>query len=100
MSVDKVIKLFKALTPKEQAQVLSTLIGDQKSVDVDTKLISEFAQRHQKEYQKDITFSVEKIDDSNIKVTLHTSWGDYAAYGKNQKIAKTIAVKEANEDWN
>lgn len=105
MSADKIKKLFGDLSAEQQATLLFDLYKLSKQIDPltpqdDTSVISRYAAKHQKEYQKDITFDVEKRADSNlISVTLHTVYGKFKAVGTNQKIAKVNAVKQADECW-
>jgi dsRNA-specific ribonuclease len=100
MSKEKIKKLFNDLSAEEQSVVLLELNKSKKKAELDTSIISAFASRHQKEYQKDIRFTVYKAsDDDSILVTMHTTFGDFRGVGSNQKIAKINAVKKANEAW-
>ena len=65
---------------------------------VDTSDIVAFAARHQKEYGKDITFSINK-EGNDIVVVMQTVFGKFTGKGSNQKFAKVEAVKLANEAW-
>ncbi len=106
MSAEKIKLIFsdlknEVITEKQAEQKVLELFTGVKVKDVDTSIISEFATKHQKEYQKDITFTVSKSDDSPIIIVavLHTVFGDFMGHGTNQKIAKINAVKLANEAW-
>lgn len=100
MSAEKIKKLFSDLSADEQRIVLVELSNSKKDLIVDTDVISKFAARHQKEYQKDITFTVSKEKDGReINVVLHTIFGKFLGVGSNQKIAKINAVNKANEAW-
>lgn len=98
MSADKIKKLFGDLSSEEQSILLLDLTKSKKKAEIKTSEISEFAAKHQKEYQKDITFTIEK-DGNAIRAVLHTVFGNFKGVGSNQKIAKVRAVKLANEAW-
>ena len=99
---DKIIKIhnmFNALSAEEQNAVVEELIQLKKKINIDTSIITEFALRHQKEYQKEIFFEIKKEDDTKIIAVLNTVFGKFTGYGTNQKFAKINAVKLANEAW-
>lgn len=98
MSADKIKKLFGDLSAEEQSVLLLELTSSKKKAEIETSEISTFAARHQKEYQKDITFTVSK-EGNLINVVLHTLFGKYLGVGSNQKIAKVDAVRKATKDW-
>jgi len=98
MSADKIKKLFGDLSAEEQSILLLELTKSKKKAEIKTTEISAFAARHQKEYQKDITFTVSKEGDL-INVVLHTLFGKFIGVGSNQKIAKINAVKQATDVW-
>lgn len=100
MSKDKIKKLFEVMSPEEQSAVILELNNSKKELIVNTDEISAFAQRHQKEYGKDISFSVKILRLSEVQAILHTVFGDFKAIGSNKKIAKINAIKLANETWN
>ena len=95
---DKIKKLFDTLTPEAQGTLLHELMAGKKKVDVDTSIISSFAQRHQKEYQSDITFTITK-GDKLITAELKTLFGPFKGTGTNQKIAKINAIQKAEKAW-
>lgn len=98
MSREKIKKLFDDLSAEEQRLILVELSNSKKRLDIDTNEISKFAARHQKEYQKDISFDV-KSENGLITVTMQTVFGKFKGVGNNQKVAKIKAVKLANEAW-
>jgi hypothetical protein len=99
MSKDKIIKMFNDLSAEEQDVVLCELNTLKKEIKIDTSSISAFAARHQKEYGKDITFTVKRDKLGFIEVVLHTIFGNFKGVGSNQKVAKQYAVMLANECW-
>lgn len=99
MSKEKIKKLFDAMSPEEQSAVILELNNSKKELVINTDEISAFAQKHQREYQKDITFSVKILRLCEVQAILHTVFGDFKAVGANKKIAKINAVKLANEAW-
>jgi len=99
MSKEKIKKMFDNLSSIEQNEILLELTKSKKKLFIDTSDITDFATRHQKEYQKDITFTIAK-DGDIISATLHTLFGNFKGIGSNQKVAKKHAVILANEAWN
>lgn len=99
MSKDKIKKLFNDLSAEEQSIVLAELNSLKKELNINTNEISSFAQKHQREYQSDITFDIEVLDNGTVQATLKTIFGNFKGIGTNQKIAKINAVKLANECW-
>jgi hypothetical protein len=99
MSQEKIKKMFNDLSAEEQSVLLLELTKSKKEVHIDTSNISAFATKHQKEYGKDITFTVKKDNLGFIEVILHTIFGNFKGVGSNQKIAKQHAVMLANEAW-
>jgi hypothetical protein len=99
MSAEKIKKLFDDLSAEEQNVLLLELTKSKKKSEVDTSTISAFATKHQKEYGKDITFTIKKDNLGFIEVLLHTVFGDFKGVGSNQKVAKQCAVILANEAW-
>lgn len=98
MSQEKIKKLFNDLSAEEQSVLILELTKSKKKAEIETSEISAFAARHQKEYQKDITFTVSKEGDL-INVVLHTLFGKFIGVGSNQKIAKINAVRMALDAW-
>lgn len=96
MSKEKIKKLFEALSPEDQSSILLDL----NKIILNTDEIVAFAQRYQKEYGKDIYFSVKILRLNEVQAILHTIFGDFKAVGPNKKIAKINAIKLANETWN
>ncbi|HNI02881.1 MAG TPA: hypothetical protein PLO94_11045 [Chitinophagales bacterium] len=99
MSQEKIKKMFNDLSAEEQGIVLAELNSSKKTLQINTNEISSFAQKHQREYQSDITFDIEVLDNGTIQATLKTIFGNFKGIGTNQKIAKINAVKLANECW-
>lgn len=106
MSADKIKKMFGDLSAEEQSSLLFDLYKSSKKIATtneaaDTSEISKFATRHQKEYQKDIEFTVHPKEEGAtlISVTLQTVFGKFKGVGTNQKIAKVNAVRMALEAW-
>lgn len=98
MSQEKIKKLFNDLSAEEQSVLLLELTKSKKESKIDTSSIIAFATKHQKEYGKDITFTITK-DGVAIYAVLHTVFGNFKGMGSNQKIAKQHAVMLANEAW-
>ena len=102
MSREKIKQIFsdlknEVITEKRaEQQVLELFSSLNKSVD--TSDIVAFAARHQKEYGKDITFTINK-EGNDIIVVMQTVFGKFTSKGSNQKFAKVEAVKLANEAW-
>ncbi len=67
MSKEKIKKLFEVMSPEEQSAVILELNNSKKELIVNTDEISAFAQRHQKEYGKDISFSVKILRLSEVQ---------------------------------
>ena len=95
---DKILKAFNALSSEEQDLILIDLNKSKKALEINTMDISVFASRHQKEYGRDITFSI-TTEGKVISATLHTAYGNFSGVGSNQKIAKLNAVREAEKEW-
>ncbi len=100
MIEDKIKKLFDELTVEEQNSLLLDLNKSKKKLEINTTDISSFAAKHQKQYGKDITFTISKSEENDtITAVIHTIYGNFTGTGSNQKIAKVNAVKIANEEW-
>jgi len=99
MGVEKIKKMFNDLSAEEQSVLLLELTKSKKESKIDTSSISAFATKHQKEYGKDITFTVGKDGELGIIVVVQTVFGKFTGRGSNQKIAKINAVMLANEAW-
>ncbi len=98
--------MFDKLSAEEQSSLLFDLYKSSKKIATtneatDTSEISKFASRHQKEYQKDIEFTVHPKEEGAvlISVTLQTVFGKFKGVGTNQKIAKVNAVRMALDTW-
>lgn len=97
----QVVSLFVVGVGEKKTAVSPTKAIATTNEAADTSEISKFAARHQKEYQKDIEFTVHPKEEGAtlISVTLQTVFGKFKGIGTNQKIAKVNAVRMALEAW-
>ena len=91
-------ELFASLTKAEQVELLKELSSNSGT----SISIAEFSMRHQKEYGRNVEFSIKQsgLDHApTITAIVHTAFGDFSATGSNKKIAKANAIDEANANW-
>jgi dsRNA-specific ribonuclease len=96
---EQIKKLFVQLEKDEQIELLKELSGNSES----SITISELAQLVQKQYGKNIEFTVNQTGLDHcptITAIAHTPFGDFEGTGSNQKIAKANACEKAFEAMN
>lgn len=95
---NEIKELFESLSKSEQTELLKELSSNSGT----SITIAEFAMMHQKQYGKNVEFTVKQsgLDHApTITVVAHTAFGTFQGVGTNQKIAKANAIELAHENW-
>lgn len=94
-TIKEVVLLFAELTDDEKAKCLRTLEYRAKP----SNIISNFSLKHQFVYKENIVFkrTPPRKGDTEVEITLITSFGKYAGKGKSLEQAKIHAIQLA--EW-